>query len=118
MDTEIKPWHIWATIISGIVTFFVLGLWTGLATADDGTNPKELRFSNTDDDVGNASSRAIAFFGNHSKEVLRVEADGKVFYMGRELGTDPQIYEGLRHALSGWPHCGSLYPSLDREEKW
>lgn len=37
--------------------------------------------------------------GNGVKPLLRIDPDGSVFYQGRLLGTDKEIYEGLRAVL-------------------
>lgn len=42
----------------------------------------------------------VVFTGENNREILRVESDGKVFYMDRLLGTDSEIFEGLRKATS------------------
>ena len=47
-------------------------------------------------------STTFIFNPSESQELLRIEASGRVFFQGRELGTDPEIYEGLRRALSGY----------------
>jgi hypothetical protein len=43
--------------------------------------------------------------GTLSEPLLQINADGAVYYRGRLLGTDREIYDGVRAAFNPWGVC-------------
>ena len=56
------------------------------------------RFS---DIVPGGMSADFRFFGTTGSELLRICQDGDVYYQGRLLGTDEEVWAGLRDMFGG-----------------
>ena len=54
------------------------------------------------------------FVGEGSQELLRISQDGTVTYQGRVLGTDKEVWEGLRAVLNPWRVC----QELEEDMRW
>ena len=54
------------------------------------------------------------FAGRGSQELLRIGMDGTVTYQGRVLGTDKEIWDGLRAVLNPWRVC----QEIEEDMRW
>ena len=57
---------------------------------------------------------SFVFGGKGSQELLRISQDGTVTYQGRVLGTDKEVWEGLRAVLNPWRVC----QELEEDMRW
>lgn len=72
------------------------------------TNSQELRMVYPSTIESGAPPTFIIFTGEFKEEILRIGHDGEIYYKGRLLGTDPEIFEVLQKVINGWPkNCPS-----------
>ena len=57
---------------------------------------------------------SFIFAGKGLQELLRISVDGTVTYQGRVLGTDNEVWDGLRAAFNPWSVC----QELEEDVKW
>ena len=57
---------------------------------------------------------SFVFAGKGSQELLQINQDGTVTYQGRVLGTDKEVWDGLRAVFNPWRVC----QEMEEDVRW
>ena len=89
---------------------FIAGLLIGLllgTVAEVGSDPSpSLSWASSSISIESfAGPTSFVFVGKGPQELLRINTEGTVTYQGRVLGTDKEVWDGLRAVFNPWRVC-------------
>ncbi len=84
------------------------GSGTGAATPGNLLLGTASSFITIDSTPRFSESPSFVFAGKGAQELLRISRDGTVTYQGRVLGTDKEVWDGLRAVFNPWSVCQEL----------